>query len=255
MNLITGITGTVGMALAERLGKVRGMSRNEDAQIQMKKRFPEIEYFVGDVRDYQECSRATKGIDTVYHLAAMKHVGRCEEQPQEAIKTNIWGTMNLVNAAKENKVRRFVLLSTDKAVLPITTYGSTKMIAERIVLNAGYTVIRSGNIMGSSNSIIPILKEQIMKENFVKITDGNMTRFFITLPRLLKYLTDEAIEGLHVPPMKSFRLMDLACKIITKYGNDKTELMITGANVIERQHEYSTPFRCSKDYLTTEFEV
>ena len=123
MKLITGGTGTVGQALAEALKDVRIMSRNEDAQIKMSKRLLELDYYTGDIRDLNDCYRAVQGCNAVYHLAAMKHVGRCEEQPEQAIKTNVIGTMNILNASIASKVNKFVYFSTDKCVNPVSTYG------------------------------------------------------------------------------------------------------------------------------------
>jgi UDP-N-acetylglucosamine 4,6-dehydratase len=249
--VITGGTGTVGKALAQRLSdhEVVIFSRNEDAQIRMKKEVP-CSYFVGDVRDYQECLRVTEGVDWVYHLAAMKHVGICESQPQEAAKTNILGTMNIVNASRQNGVKQLMFLSTDKAVFPINTYGATKMAGERIVLDAGYTVLRSGNILGSSNSIIPILKEQI-KTGKVTISDGRATRFFIDLNILLEYMTNESlmINQWVTPSMFSFKLITLVKAMTKKYGTGKEKIVTNGLGIGEKLHEYIVPDRCSKDYL------
>jgi UDP-N-acetylglucosamine 4,6-dehydratase len=248
--LITGGTGSVGKALARKTGCCVIFSRNEDAQIQMRKELPLCTCITGDIRDYQECLRATKGIDKVYHLAAMKHVSICERQPQEAVKTNIIGTMNIVNACIYNGVKELVHLSTDKVVNPSNTYGVTKLAAEKIVIEAGYSVIRSGNVMGSSNSIVPILKDQIRETNSVTITDGNMTRFFISVDDLISYIVDyPRPKDIFIPPMKAFKLIDLARTIFMKYGQDNFTYQETGMKKGEKLHEWIDDNRCSQDFV------
>jgi UDP-N-acetylglucosamine 4,6-dehydratase len=251
MILITGGTGSVGKALARKIGDCVIFSRNEDAQIQMMKELPQCTYITGDIRDYQECLRATKGIDKVYHLAAMKHVSICERQPQEAVKTNIIGTMNIVNACLYNGVKELVHLSTDKVVNPSNTYGVTKLAAEAVVINAGYSVIRSGNVMGSSNSIVPILREQIRETNSVTITDGNMTRFFISVDELIDYMIGDRMKSgsIFVPNMNAFKLSDLAMAMFLKYGQDNFVYQETGMKEGEKLHEWIDDERCSKDFV------
>jgi UDP-N-acetylglucosamine 4,6-dehydratase/5-epimerase len=246
--LISGGTGTVGHALTFALTEkeIIIFSRNEDAQIRMKKENPECQYIIGDIRDYQECLQATKGIDTVYHLAAMKHISRCEEQPQEAVKTNVLGTMNIVNASMENGVKDLIYLSTDKVVNPANHYGVTKLAAEKIVINANgksktrFSVVRSGNIWASSNSIIPILKEQILKDNKVRITKGDMTRFYILQSELVEHLISDKIKSgkIFIPEMRAFRLLDLARAMFLKYGSGKFIYEELGMMPGEKVHEY-----------------
>ena len=269
--LITGGTGTVGQALTRRLlaegHLVTVFSRNEDAQIRMSKGLQSnyLNFIVGDVRDYQECLDASK-VDIVYHLAAMKHVGICERQPQECMKTNVIGTMNMVNAAKANGVRYFVHLSTDKVVYPASVYGVSKLAAEKIVIGANggktvFSVIRSGNIWGSSNSIVPILVDQV-KTGTITITDKRMTRFFITLPELVSWLIDDDTmrePSIFIPGMDSFCLGDLADAIAKKY--EATEVIEKGIGKGEKMHErlcteeeeYIADQTCS-EYYTIPFE-
>lgn len=250
--LITGGTGTVGVALAQLLhseNEVTVFSRNEDVQ---KQNTSFVNCIPGDVRNYNECLRASIGMDAVYHLAAMKHVNTCEQFPQEATETNILGAMNIVNACLRNSVKRMVHLSTDKVIDPSNTYGATKLVAEKIVLNAGFTVVRSGNVLGSSNSIVPILKKQISEFNSVRITDGEMTRFYILLPDLIEYLI--SAEGLFIPEMKAFRLIDLARAMFYKYGQDNFVCEQTGIGKGEKMHEWIDEKRCSKDYVVPSTE-
>lgn len=207
--LITGGTGSWGNVLTEKLLKFNPkeiiiFSRGEIQQVLMKRKFnnPKVNFIIGDIRDFEAIDRSCIGIDYIFHLAALKHVPVCEDQPQEAIKTNINGTTNLVNAAIKNKVKKVIDVSTDKACEPLNLYGMTKSVGEKLVIQANnlseltrFVCIRGGNVMGSNGSVIPFFKEMISKDQDVTITDFRMTRFFLTL--------GEAIDLLFVASEKS----------------------------------------------------
>ena len=182
MDLIIGGTGSFGSRYAKHRvglgGKVRIFSRDEFKQYEMRKGLPEAEYVIGDVRDYEAVASAMVGCDRVVHAAALKHVRTGEEYPQEVIKTNVIGTANVVNAAKAAGVE-LVFISTDKACSPVNTYGATKMLAERLVVSAGFNAVRYGNVIGSRGSVLHIFNE-IESGGVFRITDRRMTRFAVT---------------------------------------------------------------------------
>jgi FlaA1/EpsC-like NDP-sugar epimerase len=197
--LITGGTGSWGQTLTRMLlekydvKEIVVFSRGELQQVLMQRKFNDkrIKYVIGDVRDYDSVRFATKNIDYIFHMAALKHVPVCEEHPQEAIKTNITGTSNIVNAAIENRVKKVIDVSTDKAVEPVNLYGMTKSVGEKLIIQANdltdytkFVCIRGGNVMGSNGSVIPYFIEQIKAGGPITITDIEMTRFFLTLEKL-----------------------------------------------------------------------
>ena len=240
--LVTGGTGTIGKALSisryVQGDEVTIFSRNEHDQVEMKREHPYFTYIIGDVRDYNEVLSATRWMDYVFHFAALKHVNICEEQPQEAIKSNVLGTMNVVNACVE-MAARMVNMSSDKAINPVNVYGATKFMAENIVLKDRFTNIRSGNVLWSSGSVLPIWKSQIETDNCINITSSEMTRFFVNKSELIKFMWDKRDEsGTFTIPMKSFRLADIAKEFIRLFGDKKTELNIVGLRPGERLHEY-----------------
>ena len=193
--LITGGTGSFGNAVLSRflnsdLKEIRIFSRDEKKQDDMRKRFnhPKLHFYIGDVRDYQSVLNATRGVDFIFHAAALKQVPSCEFYPLEAVKTNILGTENVLEAALISGVCKVVCLSTDKAVYPINAMGISKAMMEKIFVaksrNSGSTVIcgtRYGNVMASRGSVIPLFVEQIRSGNSITVTDQNMTRFMMTL--------------------------------------------------------------------------
>src|SRR5882762_2682417 len=193
--LITGGTGSFGNAilrafLNSSIKEVRIFSRDEKKQDDQRKfyRSDKLKYYVGDVRDYTSVLTATRGVDYIFHAAALKQVPSCEFHPMEAVKTNITGTENVLEAAIVNGVRRVVCLSTDKAVYPINAMGISKAMMEKVMVaksrNSDSTVIcltRYGNVMGSRGSVIPLFTEQVRTGKPITITDPNMTRFMMTL--------------------------------------------------------------------------
>jgi UDP-glucose 4-epimerase len=195
--LITGGTGSFGNAVLDRfldtdVTEIRVFSRDEKKQDDMRQRYnnPKLKFYVGDVRDYKSVVAATRGVDYIYHAAALKQVPSCEFHPMEAVKTNVLGTENVLEAAIQNGVKRVVCLSTDKAVYPINAMGISKAMMEKVMvaksrnLDAQKTVIcgtRYGNVMASRGSVIPLFVDQISAGNSLTITDPNMTRFMMTL--------------------------------------------------------------------------
>jgi FlaA1/EpsC-like NDP-sugar epimerase len=228
--LITGGAGSFGQKFVEIVLKdynpksVRVYDNRELAQVEMERKFndPRLRFFVGDVRDYNRLSRAMNEVDIVVHAAALKHVPVCEYNPIEAIKTNIDGAVKVIDAAIDNSVEKVITISTDKAVQPVNLYGATKMVAEKLFVQANsytgekktiFSCSRYGNVIGSSGSIIPLFKEQ--KENGeITITDERMTRFWITLEQGVRFVI-KCLEDMHggeifVPKIPSMKITDLA---------------------------------------------
>jgi len=195
--LITGGTGSFGNAVLRRLlsldvGEIRIFSRDEKKQDDMRKAInePRVKYYIGDVREYSSLFDAMRGVDYVFHAAALKQVPSCEFYPMEAVRTNILGAENVMNAAIANKVRKVVVLSTDKAVYPINAMGMSKAMMEKLavaksrVQGEGDTVLcatRYGNVMASRGSVIPLFIQQIKDGKPLTITDASMTRFLMSL--------------------------------------------------------------------------
>lgn len=255
--LIDGGSGSWGNELTTQLleknpKKIIIFSRGELAQVNMQRKFNnnKIEYIIGDVRDADAVDRLFnhKNIDYVFHLAALKHVPVCENQPQEAIKTNINGTINLINAAIKYKVRKFIDVSTDKAVTPSNLYGMTKSVGEKITIQANnltddtdFVCIRGGNVLGSNGSVVPYFINQIKTQNYITITDSTMTRFFLTLSEAISLLF-EAVENsvggeTFVMNMPSFYISDLAKVLVKYYGNSETKIKEIGIREGEKIHE------------------
>ena len=232
--LITGGTGSLGRALTKHIldnfPKVRRLvifSRDEQKQFEMAQEYPSDEYpqlrfFIGDVRDYERVKRALRGIDFVIHAAAMKHVPIAEYNPMECVKTNILGAENIINACTETGVKRVVALSTDKAAAPINLYGATKLASDKLFVAANnivglnpirFSVVRYGNVMGSNGSVIPFFLNK-RKEGVLPITDPDMTRFNISLEggvEMVIHALKEAWGGeIFVPKIPSYRITDVA---------------------------------------------
>ena len=193
--LITGGTGSFGHAVVQRflgtdLREIRIFSRDEKKQDDMRKRYlnPKLKFYIGDVRDYSSVLNVARGVDFVFHAAALKQVPSCEFHPLEAVKTNVLGTENVLEAAITCQVKRVVVLSTDKAVYPINAMGISKAMMEKVAIaksrNSGDTVInvtRYGNVMCSRGSVIPLLTNQVRGGQPLTLTDPAMTRFMMTL--------------------------------------------------------------------------
>ncbi len=195
--LITGGTGSFGNAVLNRfltsdVTEIRIFSRDEKKQDDMRKQYsnPKLKFYLGDVRDYQSVLNVVRGVDFIFHAAALKQVPSCEFYPLEAVKTNVLGTENVLEAAVASGVKRIVCLSTDKAVYPINAMGISKAMMEKVIVaksrntNVTNTVIcttRYGNVMASRGSVIPLFLRQIFTNTPISITDPNMTRFMMTL--------------------------------------------------------------------------
>lgn len=238
--MLTGGTGSFGNKFVETMlskykpKAIRIFSRDELKQYDMQKKFnnhPSLRYFIGDVRDKDRVLRASEGATMIIHAAALKHVPVCEYNPFEAVKTNILGAQNLIEAAIENEIPHTVALSTDKAVNPTNLYGATKLCLERLFIAANsyvglhrvrFACVRYGNVVGSRGSVVPLFLNQA-KTGTLTITDKRMTRFWITLDQGVSLVT-HAVETMHggevfIPKIPSMKLTDLArvigpeCKI------------------------------------------
>ena len=250
--LITGATGTLGQALIKELlenysaKQIIVFSRDEYKQYKMKQNLPKnapVKFIIGNVRDEAALKKALKNTDVVIHTAAMKHVSICEENKEEAIKTNFFGTLNIINAALNSDVQRVIFISTDKAANPNNLYGRSKKMAEQIILDANlkfndnklFSIIRMGNILGSRGSVLPLFEEQ-KKKGELTITDENMTRFFIAPKQAAKQVLSsiEIMKGgeIFVPKLKSAKIMNLA-----KQTAPKAKIKIIGTQKGEKLHE------------------
>jgi len=229
--LITGGTGSLGNALTSRLlnegvDTIRIFSRNENKQITMSSKFNDdrLRFLLGDIRDYPRLVRAMEDIDIVFHAAALKHVPVIEYNPFEAIKTNVIGSQNVIDACLEENVSKAVAIGTDKAVSPLNTYGATKLLMEKLFVTASnylkkerhktkFTALRYGNVLGSSGSVIPKFIQQIKNKEKVTITDPNMTRFSITMNEALDFILNatKIAKGseIFVPKLKSYTINDV----------------------------------------------
>lgn len=242
--LITGGSGSIGQALVARLIQdhdVTVFSRHEVDQVTMRQSYPECHYVIGDIRDDKSVCSAIQGQHVVYHLAALKHIDICEQQPTEAVKTNVLGTMNVLQACKHWGVA-MVNMSTDKAANPLNVYGRTKYLAEDLVRGYALT-LRSGNVVGSSGSLIPNMIRNIKERNVVTLTDPRMTRFFISLDDIAAALADcissLPSSGVFIPGhMKSFYIKDVLEALVSKYGDRDTRINITGIRPGEQLREY-----------------
>ncbi len=254
--LITGGTGSFGKKFTQRIlteykpKKIIIYSRDEYKQYVMRQQFKQFDsqlrFFIGDVRDKDRMYRALEGVDVVIHAAALKHVPVAEYNPIEAIKTNIDGAINVIDASIDRGVKKIVALSTDKAVNPINLYGATKLVSDKLFVSSNayvgnkdtvFSVVRYGNVAGSRGSIIPFFKTLIDKgEKVLPITDNRMTRFWITLDQgvdLVFKAIEEARGGeIYVSKIPSFKVTDLAKAM--KPGADLKEI---GIREGEKLHE------------------
>ena len=251
---VSGATGSWGQTLITLLlnnynvEEIVCFSRGELQQVLMKRKFnnSKLKFVIGDIRDYEAVLAATKNVDYIFHLAALKHVPVCEENVQETIKTNINGTTNIVNAAIANRVKKVIDVSSDKAVEPINLYGMTKAVGEKIIVQANdlsdytkFVCIRGGNVMGSSGSVIPFFIEQIKAGGPITITDVRMTRFFLTLEEAIQLLFKASIDSIggetFVMNMPACYIKDLAEVLMDEYGT--VEIKETGMRPGEKLDE------------------
>ena len=253
--LITGGTGSFGKAFLKKLlekkntGRIVIYSRDELKQSELqeiypKSKYPLLRFFLGDVRDFERLKRAMIGIDVVIHAAALKQVPSTEYNPFEAVKTNILGAQNVINACFENTVRKVIALSTDKACSPINLYGATKLCSDKLFISANnikgnknikFSVVRYGNVFGSRGSVYGIFKN-FQNKGYFPITNSNMTRFNITLNQgidVVFHAISNSFGGeIIVPKLKSFKILDLA-----KTMNKNKKIKIIGLRQGEKIHE------------------
>jgi UDP-N-acetylglucosamine 4,6-dehydratase len=254
--LITGGTGSFGKAFVARvfelyphIERLVVFSRDELKQFEMAQQFPSdkypnIRFFIGDVRDQARVRRALEGIDTVVHAAAMKQVPTAEYNPFECIKTNVLGAQNVIEGVLDSDVKRVVALSTDKAAAPINLYGATKLCSDKLFVAANnmkgrrdvrFSGVRYGNVMGSRGSVIPFFLER-RKTGVLPITDPKMTRFNISLPEgveLVLHALEKSLGGeIYVPKIPSYRITDVAEAI-----GPECEKPIVGIRPGEKLHE------------------
>jgi len=257
--LITGGTGSFGAKCAEVLlqkyspKRLVIFSRDEQKHVRMSRdrfplsRFPQIRYFVGDVRDLARLKRAMRNIEVVIHAAAMKHVDVAEYNPQECIHTNVGGAENVINASIDCGVERVIALSTDKAASPINLYGATKLCSDKLFVAANaltggschFSVVRYGNVYGSNGSVAPFFQQQRSK-GVLPITDPNMTRFIITLEQGVQFVLDSLSRmtggEVYIPKIPSTRILDIAQAIAPECAT-----RIVGIRPGEKLHECMIP--------------
>lgn len=261
--LVTGGVGSIGREIVRRLlectpNAVRVLDNNEtglfdlDQELQSEK----IRLFVGDIRDKDRLKKAIEDVDIVFHAAALKHVPLCEYNPFEAVKTNIIGTQNLIDAAIDEEVEKFITISTDKAVNPINVMGATKLLAERLTISANFykgkrniafSCVRFGNVLGTRGSVIPLFRKQIQTGGPLTITDPEMTRFMMSIPKAVELVLKAAEmangKEIFIFKMPALKIGDLAKVMVNnlapKFGHypNKIEIKITGKRAGEKLYE------------------
>jgi UDP-N-acetylglucosamine 4,6-dehydratase len=253
--LITGGTGSFGNAVLRRflnsnLREIRIFSRDEKKQDDMRKKYnhSKIKFYIGDVRDYQSVLNVARGADFIFHAAALKQVPSCEFYPLEAVKTNVLGTENVLEAAIICKVQRVVVLSTDKAVYPINAMGISKAMMEKVAVaksrNSNNTVInvtRYGNVMSSRGSVIPLFINQICTGNAISVTDLSMTRFMMTLDdavNLVLYAFEHGNSGeIFIQKAPATTIETLVFALTSLLGKSEHEVRVIGTRHGEKLYE------------------
>lgn len=254
--LVTGGTGSWGYELIRQLltygpKEIRIFSRNESNQFTMKQEFdndPRLKFIIGDIKEKDGLTEACQNVDYLFHLAALKHVPVCEYQPLEALKTNVHGTQNVIDAAIECNVKRVIYISTDKASNPSNFYGLSKAMGERLIIHANtlnsstrFVCIRGGNVLGTNGSVIHVFKKQIQEKGKIGITDLEMTRFFLTIEEAIKLVFKATFESLggeiFVMKMPACKIVDLADVLIEASNKNNVEIDILGVRPGEKIHE------------------
>ena len=256
--LVTGGTGSFGQKFVDIMlknhkpHKLIIFSRDEMKQYEMNRiynieKYKNLRYFIGDVRDADRLHRAFRGVDIVVHAAALKIVPTAEYNPFEVVKTNVMGAENVINVAIDNRIKKVIALSTDKAANPVNLYGATKLCAEKMFIAANnyspkatiFSIVRYGNVFGSRGSVVPFFRECI-KKRIIPITDKRMTRFWITLEEGVKFVISclEDMKGgeIFIPKMSSIRIVDLA-----KAVAPECSLKVIGIRPGEKLHEVLVP--------------
>jgi len=253
--LITGGTGSFGNAVLRRflnsdIKEIRIFSRDESKQDDMRKLYdsPKLKFYIGDVREYQSVLNAVRGVDFIFHAAALKQVPSCEFHPLEAVKTNVLGTENVLEASIVCGVQRVICLSTDKAVYPINAMGISKALMEKVAIskskNSNSTIIcvtRYGNVMASRGSVIPLFVEQIGLGKEITLTDPNMTRFMMTLDdavKLVLYAFENGHSGdIFVQKSPAASVETLAHALVSVLGKEQYPIKVIGTRHGEKLYE------------------
>ena len=263
--LVTGGTGSIGSELVKKLLEleprgIRILSRDEskqhDLMLELGKKCGKIRFLIGDIRDYDRVNMAMEDVDIVFHAAAMKHVLFCENDPFEAVKTNVIGTQNIINAAFANNVSKVIGISTDKATDPVSVMGCTKLLAEKIMLashnyqgkkRTKFCFVRFGNVLNTRGSVLPLFYKQIMKGGPVTITDAKMERFFMSKDEavglVLKATGMMKEREIFIFKMPVLKIADLARAMIELYAprlgfdSKKIKIEVVGKKAGERIHE------------------
>lgn len=261
--LITGGTGSVGLGLAKQLigcnpFAIRILSNDENSIFEAKRNLPKnnvFTYMVGDIRDKDRLKLAIRDVDIVFHAAAMKHVDICEQNPIDVVKTNVIGTSNIIESSLLENISKFIFISTDKATNPMSTLGASKLLAERLTLDASsykgtaktvFGIVRFGNVMGSRGSVFQIFLNQIRNKKSLTVTDIHMTRFIMSISQaaamILKVTTITKDKETYVLKMPSIKIKDLAQGMIDvcekKFGKNNSLINFSKAREGERLHEF-----------------
>lgn len=252
--VVTGGTGSWGHELIRQLlpqnpKEIIVYSRSESAQVAMSREFEDsrLSFTIGDIRDKDALVAACRGVDYIFHLAALKHVPVCEDQPYEALKTNVVGTQNVIEAAIANGVEKAIYISTDKAANPSNFYGMTKAIGEKLFVYANllgartrFVTVRGGNVLGTNGSVVHLFMKQIKDKGQIRITDMQMTRFFFTLRdavTLLFKATEVSVGGeIFVMNMPTCRIIDLA-EVLIEASGKLVSIIEVGVRPGEKIHE------------------
>jgi len=262
--LVTGGSGSIGSGIVKKILQcepkvVRVLSNDENCLFSLEQElqgYSNLRFLVGDVRDKERLQHAVENIDFAFHAAALKHVPLCEYNPFEAVKTNVLGTQNVIEVAMEGEVEKLITISTDKAVNPVNVMGATKLLAERLTISANYykglrktafSCVRFGNVLDSRGSVIPSFREQIRKGGPVTLTEPNMTRFVMSIPRAVDLVLKaaEIARGgeIFIFKMPALRIGDLAKAMIDElapqygYKPESIKVEISGKRAGEKIYE------------------
>ncbi len=279
--LITGGSGTIGKSLIDLLLRnyppkiIRIFSRDETKQFQLAKQLSEhrdkLRFFIGNIRDKERLRKAMQNVNIVFHLAALKHVGICEYNPFEAIKTNVLGLQNVIEVCIENNVEKFIFTSTDKAASPSNTMGVTKLLGEKLVTTANYykgntnTIfysVRFGNVLGSRGSLIPLIENQIKNDKSITLTHKEMTRFIMSIDNALNLIinTLEIAQGgevfvLKMDVIKIKNLIEVLIKYFAKiYDKQVEKITIEEIGMFAGEKLYEELFTVEESERTYEMD-
>ncbi|MCK4270314.1 MAG: polysaccharide biosynthesis protein [Methanogenium sp.] len=263
--LVTGGAGSIGSEIVRKLSTlepsvIRAFDNDETALFNLTSQLDDKQLIVrplyGDIGDENRLEMAMEGVDIVFHAAAMKHVTICEYNPFEAVKTNVIGTQNVITAALNQNVDKFILISTDKAVNPLNVMGTTKQLAEKLTISSNHyrglkrtklSCVRFGNVLNSRGSVVPIFLEQIKRGGPVTVTNPDMTRFMMTIPDAVDFILHSASismgREIFIKKMKAVRISDLAEAMIEyfapkyEYKADEIKIEVVGDRDGEKMHE------------------